>query len=141
MAPVAVFAMFAVTVGTLRVAEAGGLVVYLSLFLIVCAILAMVVVPVIITSLVPARYRDVIYDLRNGLTLALVTTLSVVALPYIQQATEKLAKANGLEGDEKKRNNRDLFGGQLSLGPTGQLLCLFLHPLRGLLHPHRFKPR
>ncbi|BEQ15228.1 dicarboxylate/amino acid:cation symporter [Desulfoferula mesophila] len=83
LAPVAVFAMFASTIGTLRVAEAGGLVVYLSLLLIICAILVLVVVPVAISSLLPVGYRQVMYDLRNGLTLALVTTMSVVALPFI----------------------------------------------------------
>lgn len=125
LAPVAVFAMFAVTVGTLRVAQAGGLVVYLSLFLIVCGILAMVVVPVVISSLVPVRYREVIYDLRNGLTLALVTTLSVVALPYIQQATEKLAKANGLEGEEKSEIIETSLAVNYPLGQLGNFFVYF----------------
>ncbi|MCF8041171.1 MAG: cation:dicarboxylase symporter family transporter [Desulfarculaceae bacterium] len=125
LAPVAVFAMFASTVGTLRVAEAGGLVVYLSLFLIVCGILAMVVVPVVISSLVPVRYREVIYDLRNGLTLALVTTLSVVALPYIQQAIEKLAKSTGLDDEHKSEIIETSLAVNYPLGQLGNFFVYF----------------
>jgi len=125
LAPVAVFAMFAVTVGTLRVAEAGGLVVYLSLFLLLCGLLALVVLPVVISSLIPVRYRDVIYDLRNGLTLALVTTLSVVALPFIQQAAEKLAKANGLEGNEKSEIIETSLAVNYPLGQLGNFFVYF----------------
>ncbi|MCB2192820.1 MAG: cation:dicarboxylase symporter family transporter [Deltaproteobacteria bacterium] len=125
LAPVAVFAMFASTVGTLRVAEAGGLVVYLGLFLIICGILALVVVPVVISSLVPVRYREVIYDLRNGLTLALVTTLSVVALPYIQQATEKLAKSNGLDDEHKSEIIETSLAVNYPLGQLGNFFVYF----------------
>lgn len=125
LAPVAVFAMFAVTVGTLKVAEAGGLVVYLSLFLLVCALLVLVVIPVVISSLIPVGYRQVLYDLRNGLTLALVTTLSVVALPFIQQAAERLAQANGLEGNEKNEIIETSLAVNYPLGQLGNFFVYF----------------
>lgn len=123
LAPVAVFAMFAVTAGTTRVDQAGGLAVYVVLFLGACWLLAFFALPAVITALIPVRYRDVMTDLRNALTLALVTTLSVVALPYIQQAAEKLAAAHGIENEDR----REIIETSLAINyPLGQLGNFFV---------------
>ncbi len=124
LAPIAVFAMFAVTAGTTELAKAGGLLVYLGLFLITCWLLAFWAVPAIISALIPVRYREVLLELRNALTLALVTTMSVVALPYIQQAAEKLVKASGIEDDESK----EIIETSLAVNyPLGQLGNFFVY--------------
>lgn len=125
LAPVAVFAMFAYTAGTTELAKAGGLAVYVALFLIVCGLLAFFAIPAVLSALIPVRYRDVILDLRNALTLALVTTLSVVALPYIQQAAEKLAKANGIDDDAHGEIIETCLAVNYPLGQLGNFFVFF----------------
>ncbi|MCF8031778.1 MAG: cation:dicarboxylase symporter family transporter [Desulfarculaceae bacterium] len=125
LAPVAVFAMFAVTVGTTELAKAGGLLVYVGLFLIACGALAFFALPWAIAALMPLRYREVILILRNALTLALVTTLSVVALPYIQQAAEKLAQDNGIDDPESKEIIETSLAVNYPLGQLGNFFVYF----------------
>ena len=124
LAPVAVFAMFAVTMGTTQLEKAGGLALYAAIFLTACAILAFFALPMAISSLIPVRYREIFSDLRNALTLSLVTTLSVVALPYIQQAAEKLARANGVDDADHK----EIIETSLAVNyPLGQLGNFFVY--------------
>ena len=125
LAPVAVFAMFAVTAGTTELAKAGGLAVYVALFLVTCGLMAFFAIPAVISALIPVRYRDVLLDLHNALTLALVTTLSVVALPYIQQAAEKLAKANGIDDDEHSEIIETCLAVNYPLGQLGNFFVFF----------------
>ncbi|MCB2226283.1 MAG: cation:dicarboxylase symporter family transporter [Desulfarculaceae bacterium] len=125
LAPVAVFAMFASTVGTTELAQAGGLLVYVGLFLAACGLLAFWALPMAIASLMPLRYREVILLLRNALTLALVTTLSVVALPYIQEAAEKLAQANKIDDPERGEIIETSLAVNYPLGQLGNFFVYF----------------
>ena len=125
LAPVAVFAMFAVTAGTTELAKAGGLAVYVALFLIACGLLAFFTIPAILASLIPMRHREVLVELRNALTLALVTTLSVVALPYIQRAVEKLAQANQIDDPEHKEIIETSLAVNYPLAQMGNFFVFF----------------
>ncbi len=125
LAPFAVFAMFASTAGTTDMAHAGGLAVYVGLFLIGCGLLAFYAIPGLISSLMPVRYREVLGYLREGLTLSLVTTLSVVSLPYIQQAAEKLAKANGIVEEESGEIIETSLAVNYPLGQLGNFFVFF----------------
>lgn len=125
MAPFAVFAMFASTAGTIDMAHAGGLAVYAGLFLIGAGLLAFFAIPALISSLIPVRYREVLGELREGLTLSLVTTLSVVSLPYIQRAAEKLAKANGIEDKDSGEIIETSLAVNYPLGQLGNFFVFF----------------
>ena len=125
LAPVAVFAMFAVTAGSTKLAEAGGLAVYVGLFIIGCGLLALFAIPAVIAALIPVRYREVLDDLRNALTLSVVTTLSVVALPYIQEAALKLAKANGIEDEDQGEIIETSLAVNYPLGQLGNFFVFF----------------
>jgi len=57
-------------------------------------------------ALAPLRYREIFHELKAPLGLALVTTLSVAALPFIQQSVKKLAGPNQDEGDHVRRVGR-----------------------------------
>lgn len=125
LAPFAVFAMFASTAGTTDLAQAGGLVVYVGLFMSGCGLLALFAIPALLTALMPVRYREVIGDLREALTLSLVTTLSVVALPFIQQAAEKLAQANAIENEDRKEIIETSLAVNYPLGQLGNFFVFF----------------
>jgi Na+/H+-dicarboxylate symporter len=91
-APIGVFALFAAAAGTIQPDRLGGLLLYVGLFLLGTLLLAFVVL--------------------SALVLALVTTLSVVALPFVQKAAERVATQAGCpEGEERN----DIILASLSL--------------------------
>ena len=110
-APVGVFALFASTAGTIAPEAAGQLTVYLSLFLIGTFTLAFVVLPLVLSAVAPANARELLAEFRPALTLAVVTTLSVSALPFIQSAAERVLAKAGVTGEEAK----DVVEAQVSL--------------------------
>lgn len=100
VAPIGVFALFASTAGTVDAAVAGSLAVYTALFLIGTVVLGFVILPFLLSRLVPQSYGAILAELRPALTLALVTTLSVAALPFIQKAAEELCRQEKIESEE-----------------------------------------
>ncbi len=99
LAPFGVFALFAYTAGTVAPAELADLSVYLIAMVLGTLILAFWVLPSVILALCPGGNREIVRDLQNALIISLVTSLSVAALPFIQQAAEKLAKQAGVEDE------------------------------------------
>jgi Na+/H+-dicarboxylate symporter len=102
LAPIGVFALFAAFAGSIEPKNLAGLVLYVGLFLVGTLLLAFVILPAVIAAVAPVGHRELLRELQPALVLAVVTTLSVVALPYIQQAAERIAsKASCPEGDER----------------------------------------
>jgi proton glutamate symport protein len=125
LAPVAVFAMFAVTAGTIEKSEAGGLAAYIGLFLGVTFLLAFIALPAAISCLAPVRYREVLGLMRGALTLAMVTTLSVVALPFIQKAAEKIAQDSGIDAEDHQEIIQTSLAVNYPLGQLGNFFVYF----------------
>jgi len=101
-APIGVFALFAAAAGTIQPDRLSGLLLYVALFLIGTLLLAFVVLPALMAALVPGDHRSILKELQPALMIAVVTTLSVVALPFIQRAAERMAtKAGCPESDER----------------------------------------
>ncbi len=97
LAPFGVFALFADTAGTLAPAALADLSLYLVTLLFGTLVLAFWILPSVMAALCPMTTREVLRDLQGALVIAVVTSLSVAALPFIQQATEKLAKRAAIE--------------------------------------------
>jgi proton glutamate symport protein len=62
------------------------------------------VVPFLISALTPDSYRDILRQLRPAIVLAVVTTLSVVALPFVQRAAESALDSAGCSDSEERRS-------------------------------------
>lgn len=100
VAPIGVFALFASTAGTVDADMASSLAVYTGLYLFGTLVLGFVILPFLLSRLVPQSYGAILAELRPALTLALVTTLSVAALPFIQKAAEELCRQQKIESEE-----------------------------------------
>jgi len=123
LAPLGVFALFADTAGTVRPNEIVGLSLYLITVLAGTLILAFWILPSVIAALVPMNTREVISSLRGALVIAVVTSLSVAALPYVQQAVEKLGDQVGI----KDRERGEIIKTTLAVSyPFGQLGNFFI---------------
>ena len=104
LAPYGVFALLAATAGTVRPDRLTGMVVYVAIYLLGTAILGLFVVPFLISALVPESYREILRNLRPAFVLAVVTTLSVVALPFVQRAVEYALDRAGCSDSEERRS-------------------------------------
>jgi Na+/H+-dicarboxylate symporter/ABC-type amino acid transport substrate-binding protein len=124
LAPVGVFALFAVTAGTTSLAGLVNMSLYLGLFLLGTFLLAFWVLPALISAMAPVGHREVLHDLRAAVAISAVTTLSVAALPFITDATRKLADRCGIADAERD----DVIRTNLSVAyPLGQLGNFFIY--------------
>jgi Na+/H+-dicarboxylate symporter/ABC-type amino acid transport substrate-binding protein len=103
-APIGVFALFAVAAGTIEPARLSGLLLYVALFLIGTLLLAFVVLPAVMAALVPGSHREIVKELQPALVISVVTTLSVVSLPFVQRAAGRMATAAGCPDNEERSN-------------------------------------
>jgi Na+/H+-dicarboxylate symporter/ABC-type amino acid transport substrate-binding protein len=102
LAPLGVFALLATTAGTVHSDRLRGLLVYVGLYLAGTAILGLVVLPLLLSAIVPQSYRDIVRGLRPAMVLGVGTTLSVAALPLVQQFVEgALDRAEFYESEER----------------------------------------
>ncbi len=101
LAPFGVCALFAKTAGTLDPTDLADLSLYLLVMIAGTVILAFWILPSLISAVCPVTTREVIRDVQNGLVIAVVTSLSVAALPFIQQAAEKLAEQQGIKDENR----------------------------------------
>src|SRR6185312_3204098 len=74
LAPIGVFALFAVTAGTTALRDLVNLSLYLVLFLLGAFVLAFWMLPGIVSALAPIGPRELLREVRAGLTIAAVTT-------------------------------------------------------------------
>ena len=104
LAPIGVFALLADTAGTVRLDQLAGLAFYVVTYLAGAAILGLIVIPAILSALVPQSYREILRQIRPALVLAVATTLSVAALPFVQRAAESILDGAGCADSEERTN-------------------------------------
>jgi Na+/H+-dicarboxylate symporter len=123
LAPIGVFALFANIAGTVRPDDIVDLSLYLFITLAGTLILAFWILPSVIAAFSPLSTREVLAELQSGIVIALITSLSVAALPFIQQAAEKLADRLRIEDEERG----EIIGTTLAISyPFGQLGNFFI---------------
>jgi proton glutamate symport protein len=126
-APVAVFALFAAEAGTLRVRQAESMSVFLMLFFAGALGLSFWVLPGCLAALTPLKSREVLGEIHAAFVIALVTTLSVAALPFISSATQRLADRCGIDDPERSEIIRTNISVAYPFGQLGNFFAyLFL---------------
>ena len=104
LAPFGVFALLADTAGTVRLNQLAGLVFYTVTYLLGAAILGLIVIPALLSAVVPRSYAEILRQIRPALVLAIATTLSVAALPFVQRAAENILDGADCVGSEERAN-------------------------------------
>ncbi len=112
LVPYATFALFAASAGSMPLSSLPKIGLYLALLLFCCMMLALWILPAILSAFVPASYREIMHDLKDGLTIAIATSVVAAAIPYIVESTRKLADRCNIEDE----NRRDLISTNLSIG-------------------------
>ena len=126
-APIGVFALFADAAGTIEPARLSGLLLYVGLFLTGTLLLAFVVLPAVLAAVTPVSHREILKELQPALVIAAVTTLTVVALPFVQRAAERVATEAGCpESEERSDVIRAVLSLSYVLVPLGNYFLYLL---------------
>lgn len=90
LTPYAAFALIANTVGAFSLFTFEHIVVFLGLFFLGCFLITFLLGPLLVTCFIPIGYKECMQLLREAIFIAMATTLSVAALPYIVECVNKL---------------------------------------------------
>ncbi len=90
LAPIGVFGLIASAVGTTDVEDLTRLQVYVILYALLCLVLALWVLPALVTVLTPFRYWDVVWALRTPLITAFATGSTLIVLPMLAERCKQL---------------------------------------------------
>jgi Na+/H+-dicarboxylate symporter/ABC-type amino acid transport substrate-binding protein len=90
LTPVGVFAITASTAGTISLDEFARLQAYLAAYTAGALGLAFIVLPLLISTVTPFRYREVIVLSRDALITAFATGKLIIVLPMLIEQTERL---------------------------------------------------
>jgi len=123
IAPIGVFALFAGLAGTVKPEEINELLVYILVFFLGVIVLTFIILPFLISAFTRFSPGRMIREIQTEMLLAIVTNLSVVALPMINDMVLKMSEEEGIT-DEKLP---EITGTQISLAyPFTQLGNLFV---------------
>lgn len=123
-APVGTFCSLAYISGTIQGSQLKDVTEYLFLFGFGAIILTFWLLPNIISSFTDIRYRTLMKEMRNALIIAAATTVSILALPYIQKMVQKMLAARKVHD----RDTKDIVEATLLISyPFGQLGNFFVY--------------
>jgi Na+/H+-dicarboxylate symporter/ABC-type amino acid transport substrate-binding protein len=96
LAPVGVFAIAASAAGTMGVAELKNLQVFVIIYVGIALLMALWVLPGLVSVLTPLRYRDVLGVSRDALVTAFATGNVFVVLPILAEKGKELLRREGV---------------------------------------------
>lgn len=94
LAPIGLFALTAAAAGTLRLDEMSRLQAYLIMFTLACTLAAFGILPALVSSLTPIRYRDFVAAAQEPVLIAIATGKLFVTLPQITEKCEQLLRVD-----------------------------------------------
>jgi len=133
LTPIGVFAIVSVAAGTMTWTEIERLEVYFVVYIAASLYLALWVLPVLISTLTPFRYRDVFRYSKEALLTAFFTQNVFIILPMLIDASKKLFKDYGLNSDDTDSLSEVIVPVTFNFPNAGKLLSLLFVPFAGWL--------
>jgi len=128
VAPLGVFAISASAAGTMSIEEFGNLQVYFLAYLAGWGVLTFVLLPLLVTSFTPLKYRDVVGHTRGALITAFATGSVFVVLPILSKNVGELLERAGLEPERARTAVNVIVPTSFSFPSAGTLLALAFIP-------------
>ena len=133
LTPIGVFAIVAVAAGTMTLEEIARLEVYFVVYIAASLYLALWVLPVLISTLTPFKYRDVFRYSKEALLTAFFTQNVFIILPMLIEASRKLYHDYGLDSDDTDSLNEVIIPVTFNFPNAGKLLSLLFVPFAAWL--------
>jgi len=128
LTPIGVFAMTASAAGTMGFEELGRLQGYFILYTVAVVILGLGILPGLIASLTPFKYRDVISIAWSAMVLSFAAAKVLVALPLIIESIKELFEKYEVKDPNAVTVAEMLVPISYPFPNTGKLLSLFFIP-------------
>jgi Na+/H+-dicarboxylate symporter len=133
LTPIGVFAIGAVTAGTMTLQTLVQLEVYFIIFGIAAILLAFPILPLLVTTLTPFTYREVIGISREALLTAFATNNAFIVLPMLVERTKWLLRERGMLTPESDSAAEILVPILFNFPNAGRLMTLLFVPFAAWL--------
>jgi len=133
LTPIGVYAIVAVAAGTMSWAEIARLEVYFVIYIVASLYLTLWVLPVLISTLTPFKYKDLFRHSREALLTAFFTQNVFIILPMLIDASRRLYSENGLNSDATDSLSEVIVPVTFNFPNTGKLLSLMFVPFAAWL--------
>jgi hypothetical protein len=128
LTPYGIFAIAAAAAGTMTLDELGRIYAYLIVYSAVGLVLALWVVPLLVTSVTPFSYRQVVGASRDAVVTAFATGKLFVVLPLLIESTHRLFEQLGHDQPEEGDAASVLVPLAYPFPSIGKLLALLFIP-------------
>ncbi|HME62477.1 MAG TPA: cation:dicarboxylase symporter family transporter, partial [Candidatus Binatia bacterium] len=122
LTPYGIFAIAAHTAGTLNLEQVARIQVYLITYVIVALLVALWVLPGLISALTPFRYKEVLGPTRDALITAFMAADLFIVLPILIQACKELLERHRLVDEQTKTLPDVIVPTSFNFPHTGKLL-------------------
>ena len=133
LTPYGVFAIGAVTAGTMEPETLVRLEVYFIAFSVAALLLGFWILPLIVTAVTPFSYREVAGMARDALLTAFVANSAFIVLPILVQRSKALLRKHGLLNNETGSAADVMIPVMFNFPNAGKLLTLLFIPFAGWL--------
>jgi len=124
LTPIGLFAIAAVTAGTLDLGEAVQLKIYLACYLTVAVLLTLWVLPGLVAALTPVPHRILLTQSRDALVLAFATGSLMVALPLLAEQSRTLLREHANLGPRDEDLPDIIIPAVFNFPHSGKLLSI-----------------
>jgi ABC-type amino acid transport substrate-binding protein len=131
LAPFGVFALMGNAAGTLGFEALGKIQVYLLVYSLVALVLVFWVLPALVTTVTPMRYRDVIGPVRDALMTAFATGNLLVVLPILAREGKQILRRAAIDEGTADSSIDVLVPASFTFPSMGKLLSLAFVPFAG----------
>jgi ABC-type amino acid transport substrate-binding protein len=138
LTPIGVFALMAVTAGTITPDTLQRLEVYFVAFATAAVVLAFWILPLMVVAVTPFRYAEVVGIARAALLTAFVANNAFIVLPLLVERSKVLLARHGLLDPESDATVDILIPILFNFPNAGRLLTLLFVPFAGWLAGNRF---
>jgi Na+/H+-dicarboxylate symporter len=128
LTPLGVFAIAAVTAGTMDLATLERLEVYLVCFAVAALLLAFVVLPLLVSALTPFGWREVVSVSKGALLTAFVANSAFIVLPMLVEQANALMERHRVRTPQASSTVEALVPMAFTFPNVGKLMTLLFVP-------------
>lgn len=125
ISPIGVMAIFASFVGTVRLTDLKALNFYVIPMIIISLILSFWVLPALVVSCTPLKYKDVMEDIRSSSFLAFLIGSPSIAIPFLYRVVTKHADKFEIKDKELHNTSQMIVPIAYTFTQVGNLFILF----------------
>jgi Na+/H+-dicarboxylate symporter len=131
LTPIGVFAITASAAGTMTMEELAKLQVYFISYFIATVVLTFVILPLLVSSLTPFKYQDVMFLFKDALFTAFTTGNLFIILPIISENCKTLLKKYQMENSETNNLVDVIIPVSFNFPNMGKILCMLFPVFAG----------